>query len=287
MYACPLRAYLATLAIAAGSSAQLQLFDNGPIATPFSGYASCLPPGSTASEVPWGNTNAGWNASAVLIEGGFSVTDDFEVPAGTVWHVRSIRFPTYQVAVTTASVNDLRLRIWRGRPGDAGSVVVFGDLESNRLDSNNLTPLYRIFPAQCATLRRMQSVRADAEVTLPPGVFWLEWCAAGTSWSGPWAPAVTIEGVPGQPGANARHKTWEGWSDAIDGGVAQDFAFVVEGTTQCYPDCNGDGALTSPDFACFQTRFAVFDPYADCSGNGALSIADFACFQMRFVMGCP
>ncbi len=55
----------------------------------------------------------------------------------------------------------------------------------------------------------------------------------------------------------------------------------------CYPDCNGDGALTVADFGCFQTRFVAGDPYADCNGAGGLTVADFGCFQTRFVAGCP
>ena len=55
----------------------------------------------------------------------------------------------------------------------------------------------------------------------------------------------------------------------------------------CYPDCNGDAALTVADFGCFQTRFVAGDPYADCTGDGAHTVADFGCFQTLFVAGCP
>ncbi len=54
----------------------------------------------------------------------------------------------------------------------------------------------------------------------------------------------------------------------------------------CYPDCDGDGALTIDDFICFQTFFALGDPYADCDGDGALTIDDFICFQTFFAIGC-
>ena len=55
----------------------------------------------------------------------------------------------------------------------------------------------------------------------------------------------------------------------------------------CYPDCNGDGALTVSDFGCFQTKFVAADPYADCNGDGVRTVADFGCFQTKFVQGCP
>jgi hypothetical protein len=55
----------------------------------------------------------------------------------------------------------------------------------------------------------------------------------------------------------------------------------------CYPDCNTDGQLNLADFGCFQTRFALGEPYADCNGDGALNLADFGCFQTSFALGCP
>jgi hypothetical protein len=55
----------------------------------------------------------------------------------------------------------------------------------------------------------------------------------------------------------------------------------------CYPDCNGDGILGLADFGCFQTKFALGDPYADCNGDGILGLADFGCFQTKFALGCP
>jgi hypothetical protein len=54
----------------------------------------------------------------------------------------------------------------------------------------------------------------------------------------------------------------------------------------CYPDCDGDGALTIDDFICFQTYFAIGDPYADCDQDGVLTIDDFICFQTYFAIGC-
>jgi hypothetical protein len=55
----------------------------------------------------------------------------------------------------------------------------------------------------------------------------------------------------------------------------------------CYPDCNGDGTLNLADFGCFQTQFALSNPYADCNGDSVLNLADFGCFQTRFALGCP
>jgi hypothetical protein len=58
------------------------------------------------------------------------------------------------------------------------------------------------------------------------------------------------------------------------------------GAPACYPDCDGDALLTIDDFICFQTFFALSDPYADCDGDTALTIDDFICFQTFFAIGC-
>ncbi len=85
--------------------------------------------------------------------------------------------------------------------------------------------------------------------------------------------SIVADGDLSTPGLNAR------------------YSLVVTGASEskpnaCYPDCDGDSALTIDDFICFQTLFALGDPYADCDGDSALSIDDFICFQTLFAIGC-
>jgi hypothetical protein len=54
----------------------------------------------------------------------------------------------------------------------------------------------------------------------------------------------------------------------------------------CYPDCDGNGILDINDFICFQTFYAISDPYADCDNNGILDINDFICYQTFYAIGC-
>ncbi len=63
-------------------------------------------------------------------------------------------------------------------------------------------------------------------------------------------------------------------------------AFGAEGGVACYPDCDGNATLNIDDFICFQTFFAIGDPYADCDGTGTLNIDDFICFQTFYAIGC-
>ncbi len=58
------------------------------------------------------------------------------------------------------------------------------------------------------------------------------------------------------------------------------------GQAPCYPDCDANGALNVNDYICFQTKFALGDPYADCDGNGVRNVNDYICFQTKFALGC-
>lgn len=68
--------------------------------------------------------------------------------------------------------------------------------------------------------------------------------------------------------------------------VGTTWGSVTPAANACVPDCDGDGSLTIDDFICFQTSFAIGDPYADCDGDGVLTIDDFICFQTMFAIGC-
>ncbi len=54
----------------------------------------------------------------------------------------------------------------------------------------------------------------------------------------------------------------------------------------CYTECECDGVLSINDFICFQTLFALGDPYADCDGDSVLTVDDFICYQTFFAIGC-
>jgi hypothetical protein len=68
--------------------------------------------------------------------------------------------------------------------------------------------------------------------------------------------------------------------------LTSSLAFGAEPGNACYPDCDSSGTLDIDDFICFQTFFAIGDPYADCEGDGDLDIDDFICFQTFFAIGC-
>jgi hypothetical protein len=71
-----------------------------------------------------------------------------------------------------------------------------------------------------------------------------------------------------------------GWINLDDSSKFVGFAVA------CYPDCDASGILNIDDFICFQTFYAIGDPYADCDASGNLNIDDFICFQTFYAIGC-
>ena len=77
------------------------------------------------------------------------------------------------------------------------------------------------------------------------------------------------------------------WGENIGWINLDDAARFVGFAPACYPDCDGDTVLTIDDFICFQTFFALGDPYADCDADSLLTIDDFICFQTLFALADP
>ncbi len=79
----------------------------------------------------------------------------------------------------------------------------------------------------------------------------------------------------------AQGKGKQGYSVVVTGIIAPD-----NPPPACYADCDENGSLGIDDFICYQTLFALGDPWADCDESGSLGIDDFICFQTVFAIGC-
>lgn len=113
------------------------------------------------------------------------------------------------------------------------------------------------------------------------------------SGSMPLADVAELHGVPipggfdfGEPHAIARQWSFEpliivgvGTLDGKPVGWITEFQFC---NNYSYTDCDEDCMLSIQDFVCFQTRFALGDPFADCDGDGTLTVDDFVCFYTCF-----
>lgn len=219
------------LPLASAPAAAQVLFNNGPLVTDAGA-------GAGGADVSRLQSNLGltlFGSSANLnapSPGPFRVADDFSV-GGAGWRITNLRFFTYQTgSTTTSTINQLRVAIWSGRPGDGGSTIVFGDTTTNRLTSTGWTNSYRVLDTQLQnTQRPIMFADAAVDFELGAGNYWLDWGVAGTLPSGPWIPPVSIVGQTVTGNAIQRQST--GWIDVVDTGAqnaAQGLPFIISGT---------------------------------------------------------
>ncbi len=214
---------------APGEPPGVVLYDNGPLVnSPGTGPGGADE--SLARDVTAGLTSRGFNHS---LSGAFRVADDFTV-TGASWNVTSITFYPYMGGspTTPSPVTGINLQIWNGSPDLLTSTVVFGDTTTNRLTTSSFANIYRRKESEPTDATRpvMTAVTAVV-VTLPPGTYWLDWQVDGNAtYTGPWAPPVTIDGQTTT--GNALQFATGAWQPVADAGLltALGLPFVIEGT---------------------------------------------------------
>ncbi len=195
---------------------------------------AAAPAGAFWSEVQNTNTTAGFGNQQ---SAGNRVADNFTVGAGG-WTINSIRFFGYQTgSSTTSTFTGLNYQIWSGRPGDAGSVVVFGNTTTNTLTGSSFSGDYRIFNNTPGNTRPIMNLDVSGGANLAAGTYWLDWQANGTLASGPWAPSITVLGANYAAGMNGRQLTTTGWADLLDAGsgTIHDLPFLIDYTAAPTP----------------------------------------------------
>jgi hypothetical protein len=316
-------AALAILGCAAGARAQSAIYSNGsanPTVVPLStgtqtGSNVIAPNGGTWSELQAAagvaNATGGFAAHVTGGGGAFRVADDFTVAVNPGWRLDSVSLFAYQSGAVANPFSGVNLRVWNGRPGDAGSTVVFGDTVTNRMTSAAATNIYRAFNTTVAPPTAPDSTKQiwRLEVNLnhlflTPGHYWLDWqVTTVTAGAESYCPPVTIAGTRTQAGWNARQLgTTISWGDLIDAGkpataadVAMDLPFVISGfagNQPCSTDFDGDGDVgTDADieafFACLAGNCCVTCAPADFNGDGDVGTdADIEAF-FRVLAGQP
>jgi len=249
------------------------LYNNGPLGTgPTTKSGVAAPAGTNWSEVqnPEGdttqaNTTSGFSGGQASATAFFRLADNFIVPTGQTWTLDSVTFYAYQTGGTNLPFAHCNLRVWLGRPGELGSIVVFGDTTTNRLSTTGSAALYRIFNTKYPTgtapgttrLVQYLNVRVSPALELPEGEYWLDWQTVPQIQAAHFAPSVTIVNRRGQPGWNARQRTAATsappltWQDALDAGnpatapdSVQDFPFILMGRV---PTSVGDNLNGVPE----------------------------------------
>jgi hypothetical protein len=258
------------------------LYDNGNIATgAISKSGVAAPNGFVWSEIQndaantlESNSVSGFGAQF----GANRLADNFVVPAGQRWVISSVSVYAFRInwAFPNTPFVGATLRIWRGRPGAAGSTIVYGDTTTNRLLSSTATNIYRIFnsqvpaPGNPPTATRLvweNKISVAPSLTLEAGTYWIDFDLGNfdNNAGDQFVPSVTVLNKRGEAHFNARQFqiSNNAWFYVLDGGqpssapdIAQDIPFKVNGTVASsnnaptFMDFNGDGKT---DFAV--TRF--------------------------------
>ena len=109
-----------------------------------------------------------------------SIADDFTLT--TTQTLATVKLYPYKnnikgTTTTTQILEEAYIRIWNGKPGAPGSLVVHGDLTTNVLVSSVFTGIYRVNDINDTYCERpIMEVTADLGCkTLNAGTYWLEW----------------------------------------------------------------------------------------------------------------
>ena len=203
------------------------------------------------------NTSAGFSVhNGGTSTSNFRLADDFPV-TGPGWNVSGIKVYAYATGAVLPWLTGGDLNIWNGRPGDAGSSVVWssGALTAAQIGQNTAITtnagtgnLFRIFNSSpgtspAGTTRQVVEFTFNIpSLTLGAGSYWIDYqLLRGTATV--FNPSTTHAGVRGVAGANGRQFTGTAWGDMLDTGVlppapnnlgtlssvAQEVPFIVTG----------------------------------------------------------
>jgi hypothetical protein len=204
------------------------LWDNGPLVT----YpAVCAGMDDSRVQGSLGMSTYGFGHQFSV---GNRIADDFTISAATSWNIQQVTFFAYQTnaPISPSPITGVYYQIWDGPPSDPGSSIVFGDLVTNRFISSTSPNLQRDWDGgMCPNYRYVYTNVASAGVTLPPGTYWIEWMTDGSlTYSGPWAPPITILGQTTT--GNALQYSSSAWAPALDSGTStpQGIPFIIAGT---------------------------------------------------------
>ncbi len=207
-----------------------------------------------------------------------TLADDFTVPGGNTWTINTLTVYSLDQVVaptsTTSPYTNIRVRIWNGAPGVAGSTIVFGDLTTNRFASTAFSGRKGIFNSQVPTPGAptpnlpIFSITANlgTTVVLTAGTYWVEWQVVHTA--NAFSPTSQTVGIRTMPAYNARQSVATVWAQIVDGGnpasapdVAVDLPFTITYTAAPTTPCTGTPApgntVSTTSAACPGTPFTL------------------------------
>lgn len=242
-----------------------QQYINGNLSTgaTHAGTGTVAPSGYTWSELQGSNSGLGYGAN---ITAGFSLADNFVVPAGPSWNVTKITFFAYSTGFsgTTSPFVDTRVQIYNTDPSTGNPAPIFGDLTTNRFLSSTSAFVYRTSGTTAGTTRLVWKIETTINTTLAPGTYWVEW-AHGNGGLSNFTPPSTVVGQPSPAGANSKQRDFSGglpgtWVNLVDagGGGAQDQYFIIDYTTgACSGTPTPGNTLSTVSTVCPGTNFTL------------------------------
>lgn len=185
--------------------------------------------GSGGLDFSMTSSDTGLTSTGFNVTNGYRLVSDFVLGPGST--VSSIVFQAYQTnsSSVTSPFNGIDAKIWTGRPGDAGSTLVFS---STTLGSNTFANLYR-GTTLSATSRPVFNVEAlFPSVALSAGTYWLDVAISTTNGNNAFAPFIAgpVAASPTQqydPNALS-------WADLVGGtgnSKQAEFGFQVKGAS--------------------------------------------------------
>lgn len=218
-----------SLVVVNSNPTDAELYNNGPfVNSPGTGV------GGADESILQSGLGMGTYGSGCQQTAGNSIADDVVVPSA--WTVNELDVFTYQTgSTTTSTITGAMVRVWNGDPS-AGGTVIWGDLTTNVMTSTEWTNCYRNDDGPGgSTNRPIMKVTCDlGGLALAPGTYWIEWTLTGSLSSGPWCPAITINGQTTT--GNALQNQSGTWAPLTDVGP-QGMPFVLRG--------NGGGGASS------------------------------------------
>lgn len=163
------------------------------------------------------------------------LADDFTIPDGVSWTLSSVTFYLYQTnSSTTSTITGITTKIYGVSPDTSGATPI---AQSSKMLSSTWFSTYRVSETSSGTnaSRPIMAATVDMEgLKLPPGTYWLVWQASGSLISGPWHPALTIDGESATGNGLQYIGSFAAWYPSMDSGAGtqQGFPFLIHGVQQ-------------------------------------------------------
>jgi serine protease len=235
--------FLCALALPASSFGSV-LWNNGPMATgELNTNGVAAPSGNQWSELQTAagsfNTSISFGVNYTLTgsTGPNRLSDDFTI-TGLPWAISEIVVYGFQtnMSPTSGTFTTGVVQIWNGRPGDAGSQVVAGDLTTNRLTSAEFTGIWRVGRGGSTLNRPIMAATLSLPVTLSTGNYWIEYGMTGPLAGSVQSPLVTVPGALTVPEANARFYTSHQYWNLVDSNSQVPLAVPFEVRGEVVPE---------------------------------------------------